>query len=348
MDISEIDSWEDQTAQQLETETEEHAQEQEHQEEPPVNTEGNQEEDTIIDTLLKSKGIQDSSRIKFEDEDGSIKETPWSDLTKEEQLNILQSSNSDPNYDLSDDEIAIINDLRSSRLTPEKYIESIKQLGAKEYSAQDIEEPTYTVDQYDDDSLFIYDQQSRYGLSQEEAQQSLETAKSNPELYAKQIQGIRSDYKEAEDMQTQQSMQIAQQEQEQQFQDFQNNVINEIGQLDSIGSMDMDMTNEDKNNLAAFILDKDQAGVSYLARALDDPKTLVKMAWFALNGDDAFSSLDDYVGQQIKEVSRAQYDKGYRDAKANKAPQRNHVVNRPNNSRSQQTTRKVININDLD
>jgi len=34
--------------------------------------------------------------------------------------------------------------------------------------------------------------------------------------------------------------------------------------------------------------------VNYLQEALQDPQTLVKAAWFILNGDDAFNSIEDY------------------------------------------------------
>ena len=33
--------------------------------------------------------------------------------------------------------------------------------------------------------------------------------------------------------------------------------------------------------------------MNYLQEALQDPQTLVKAAWFILNGDDAFNSIED-------------------------------------------------------
>ena len=46
-------------------------------------------------------------------------------------------------------------------------------------------------------------------------------------------------------------------------------------------------------------------------RALQDPETLVKAAWFILNGDEAFNSISDYFTNQIKLISENQYKKGY-------------------------------------
>jgi len=39
--------------------------------------------------FLKSRGIDDPSKIKFEDENDQLIERDWKDLTKEEKLNIL-------------------------------------------------------------------------------------------------------------------------------------------------------------------------------------------------------------------------------------------------------------------
>jgi hypothetical protein len=47
------------------------------------------------------------------------------------------------------------------------------------------------------------------------------------------------------------------------------------------------LEDEDKQMLAYSILGQDQAGISNLAKAINDPTTLVKMMWFALNGEEA-------------------------------------------------------------
>ena len=72
----------------------------------------------IREKLIK-EGINDSNKIKFEDEQGNIQEKSWNDLTEEEKLNILKTPNvkqTDPseasNYGLDDSETALINYLR--------------------------------------------------------------------------------------------------------------------------------------------------------------------------------------------------------------------------------------------
>ena len=46
-------------------------------------------EDDFLSDFLKTRGIDDISRIKFEDESGNIEEKNWNSLSKEEKFNIL-------------------------------------------------------------------------------------------------------------------------------------------------------------------------------------------------------------------------------------------------------------------
>ena len=70
---------------------------------PPSNEEPG--EDDIITTLLKEKGIKDSSKIKFEGDDGNTEERAWKDLSKEEQLNILRQSTTPPSTEEPDNDL---------------------------------------------------------------------------------------------------------------------------------------------------------------------------------------------------------------------------------------------------
>lgn len=288
--------------------------------------------DEVITDLLKSKSIADPSKIKFEDDNGEIQEVDWKSLDKQSLLNIIntqEEGREDP--ELSDDEIKLLNDIRLSNQTPQEYIEGLR------VPQESNEDSNYTSDSYSDDELFLYDQQARLKLSPDEAQQALENAKANPDLYEKQIDGIRNDYKALEDQIREQN----QQDEENQYQEFTNSIIQNIDNLKSIGTLDIDLTDEDKNNLATFILDKDAQGVNYLSRALNDPQQLTKMAWFALNGDNIFRDLNTYLSEQIKSVSKASYEKGKKEALA----QGTHVTVTP----PKQNQRKLIRtINDLD
>lgn len=310
---------------------------------------GSQKEpqEDAITSFLKSKGIEDPQKIKFENEDGTIEELDWNNLTPEEQLNILNTSNDNgDDNDLDDSEIDFINMLRTNGLTPSEYVAMIKQQGAAEYAKSLEESPKYQIDDLTDDELYVLDLQSRIqDLTPEEAQSALEKAKSDESLFAKQVQGIRAEYKRIEDDNNQRLTAQQQQDRQQQFQEFQNSVLTEIQNFTNLGNLDLGMTVDDMNDVANFILSEDGAGVNYFSKALNDPKQLVRMAWFATKGEEAIESITDYFTKEIQKVSREQYAKGVEDGKSGKSTSKRIVKTqvKPNNNQ-----RQTLSVDDLD
>lgn len=282
-----------------------------------------EQEDDYLVSFLKTRGIDDPNKIMFEDENNQIVERDWNSLTNEEKFNILNTpvESQEPvveyKNDLTNEEADFLNYLRNNKLTPQQYIESL----------QAPQEPSYKIDDLSDDEVYLLDLESRIGeLTDEQAAELLNNAKQNEELYQKQIEGIRKEYKEREDYQSQQDQAAQELEAQEQFAAYQQTVSRAIDNLTSVGNLDVNLEDADKEDLAEFILSQDQNGVNYLAQALQDPETLVKAAWFILNGDDAFNSIEDYFTDQIKKVSEAQYKKGYEDAKKGSAPSRQVVI----------------------
>ena len=268
--------------------------------------------DGFISQLLKSKGIEDSSKIKFEDENGEVSEVDWNTLSDEEKLNII---NSESTYqDLDDSEIELINSIRESGLTPSEYLENLQKQSV-DYYLSNSQTPQYSVDQYSDDELFIYDFISRMGnVTDEEAQEALQAAKSNEALFTKQMQAIRNEYKTLEDESNRQA-QLEQQEQyQQQYNQFTNQIVNEINDFTDFSGYDLNLSDEDKDDLYEFITGTDKAGNNYFAKALSDPKTLVQTAWFALNGKQVIEDITEYFQNEIKSVKKDSYKKGIEDA----------------------------------
>lgn len=340
-------------------ETQQQAQEEEggNQEEPETNEENqevtepeeenqeqNEEEDALT-AFLKTKGISDKSKIKFENEKGETEELSWDSLSKEEQLNILKD-NADPERDLDDAEIDLINKLRESSLTPDEFIASIKQQGAAEYARGLEENQKFLIDDLTDDELFILDLQTRIeDITEDEALAALEKAKTDESLFAKQIQGIRSEYKRIEEENNQRLALQQQNEQQEQYQQFQDSVLSEIENLNKIGDLDIEMSVDEMNDVANFILSTDGAGVNLFSKALNDPKQLVKMAWFSLKGEEIIDNITNYFKNQIQEVSRQQYQKGLEEGKSGKS---SRVVARKQTQSSTKQNQQFTSIDDLD
>lgn len=286
-------------------------------EEPHNGNSGEDIKDDFIVSLLKSRGIDDMSRIKFEDEQGSVEELDWNNLSTEEKLNILNSSISDPETDLDDDEAQLINTIRESGMTPAEYLEFLQSEGVNSYIQNNQnQEFQYQVDQYSDDELFVFDFISRMGnVTDEEAREALERAKANESLFAKQITAIRNEYKAIEEENLRQS-QIEQEEQaREQYTQFADQIAEHIGDLIEFSGYDLNLDDEDRDTLYEFITGFDGAGNNHFAKALSDPKILVQTAWFALNGKQMMDDITSYFQNEIKEVRRESYEKGLADAK---------------------------------
>lgn len=318
--------------------------------ETPVNQEENdlnqQNQDDYISDFLKTRGIDDPSKIMFEDDNNQMVERNWNDLSKEEKLNILnmplettQETDTNEN-DLTEEEINLLNQIRQSNMTPTEYI---NQLSSKET----VQEPQYSIDQLSDDEVYLLDLESRVGeLSDEQAASALNIAKQqDEELYKKQIEGIRREYKEREDLKNQQTQAQIEEEQLEAFNAYRDSVVNAIDNFTSIGNLDLNFEDADKENLAEFMLSQDETGKNYLYEALQDPEILTKAAWFILNGEEAFNSITDYFKNQIKLVSENQYKKGLEDGKkgVNTPSQPTVVITKQKNNHRQYNS-----IEDLD
>lgn len=309
----------------------------------------NSSDDDFISDYLKSKGIDDPSKIIFEDDNNQLIERSWNDLSKEEKFNILntpltqESEDNNNNNELSDEEIELLNQIRTSNLTPSQYIQQLQ-------GQQITQEPQYKIDDLSDDELYLLDLESRVGeLSDDDAAQALSIAKQNEDLYKKQIEGIRKEYKEREDLQAKQEEAEREQEQQDAYNKFQESVVNSISQFNSIGNLDLNFDDSDKEELAQFMLDKDESGNNYLWQALQDPDNLVKAAWFILNGDEAMNNISDYFVKQIKLVSENQYKKGFEEGRSGAQPTKPQIIIRQSKNNNNTNLHKSIkDINDLD
>lgn len=304
------------------------------------------EEKDVVVELLKKQGIEDPTQINFENEDGSIEKRDWKDLTPEEQLNIL-STREEPKQqvsntpDLGEDFLSLAQELKDNNMSVDDFVNYVKNQGAQEFQAS--LQPHYEVDNISDDELYKIDLKNRIpDITPEQLETALEQAKSNEELYSKQVNGIREEYKQFEEEQKAQNEAITAEEQQQKYNEFANSIANSIDSLDNINGIDVELEDEDKYELAQFILGQDAAGVSNLGKALNDPETLVKVAWFALKGADAIDSITDYFKNEIAKVRESSYKKGLEDASGKKEAR--VVITKP----QQTKLKKYISINDLD
>lgn len=278
---------------------------------PPVNEpEPNAGEDPLIMELLAANGIKDSSKIKFEEEDGTVVDRAWKDLSREEQLSILSPETSDVS-DYSEEEIDLIQRIRDAQQSPEEYLEALKNEAAQAVQ----QTPIYEIDGISDDELFVLDAIDKYGeenVSDEQLEELLKNAKSNPDLYAKTIESLRAQYKQREDELNYQKQQESEAQQEQDFQNFSTSVLKEIQSLNKIGGQDIELSVDDMNDIANYILTRDEDGNSEFGKTMNNPKKFVELAFWALKGNDIMSE----ISSQLKTA----YEKGVEAGKKGQSP----------------------------
>lgn len=238
---------------------------------------GNQDnDDDLLVALLKSKGIKDPSAIKYEDEQGNIQEVDFNSLSREEQLNILNSSDLDDNYGLEPEETEFISLLRDNNLSVEDYLDYVRNKAIEDFVAAN-SEPQYEVDQLSDDELYLLDLKYNFGdITEEEAQQYLEHEKANETLWNKKIQVLRDGYKAKEEAKLEEQKLVDEAKDQEAQEAFANSMIEAINGLKTIESFDLE--DEDRERIAEFILGTDATGTNYMYRALKDPESIVKMA----------------------------------------------------------------------
>lgn len=273
-------------------------------------------EDTFILELLKSRGIEDPSKIKFENDNGEIEEIDWNTLDTNDKLNILNSSNTDVEEGLDASEIELINAIRESELTPAEYMQYLQRTSVENYiqNAQN-QGQVYSVSQYGDDELFVMDLISRSEeITEEEALEALERAKSNEALFKKQIGATRKAYEQAEEETLQYARLKQEQEAQDQFNQFAEKIEDSILNFKAFSGGQVSMSNDDMQDLYTFITGVDNAGNNWFGKALQDPDTVVRMAWFELNGEKMLQDITDYYEKEIANVRKESYKKGLAEA----------------------------------
>lgn len=126
---------------------------------------------------------------------------------------------------------------------------------------------------------------------------------------------MRADYKRREDESLQYEELRRQQEAQEQFDKFANSIEASVSNFTELAGGKLDMDQDDMQELYDFITGFDAAGNSYFGKALNDPDTLVRMAWFALNGEETIREIEDYYNKEITKAREEGYKKGLQKAK---------------------------------
>ena len=258
--------------------------------------------DDLTNEVLRLKGISDPSKIKFEDETGAVIERDWNTLSRTEQLNILASESSIEN-ELSEDELQLLNTIRSSGMSINDYMSSLQQ---------PVEEPvkSYKIDQLSDEDVFALDLLEKVGsdnITDEEIEEAIKNAKQNETLFKKTVDGLRKEYIRLQEEEEAQQANEEAAKREAAYNQFANSIYNEIKDLNSFAGQELELSQEDSEELAEFMLRLDNNGVSAFGYALQDPRLFTKAAFWLLN--------EEQIVEELNKQMQYNYKRGYEAAK---------------------------------
>lgn len=272
-------------------------------------TEETEEEDDLdaFSSFLKSRGIRDGKTIIYENEEtGETEEVAFGDLSKDEQLSILESL-TDPG--LSEDEIETINLLRKTNSSFQDIITYYQQQAIDEYKAKNGVQETYTIDNYSDDELYLADQKAKFPeMTEEELKIELDVAKSNEDLFKKKVDLIRKQYKEQEENHIKEQEE-AKKEQQKAYQNMFVDTLNDFNYI-SLDYKDpksdsLILEEKDKNLIYDYVFKQTPEGVTKFVEDLSKPEVIVELAWYRLFGKDTISDISNYWKEELKKNRKA-------------------------------------------
>lgn len=260
-------------------------------------------EDSIISDILTSKGIVNNT-IKIIDENNVESEVNFYDLPKEEQLEILMSSEENVKEEILDEnEIQFINYLRTENVSLDDFLESYKQSILAEVQAA-APAATYDIDNYTDEELFLLDLQTKFELTDEELQIELRKELDNPDLFTKKTAKLRTDYKLLEDQYKETLALEAANKRDEDYNKFSDSMLNIATTIDNFHGIYLE--DDEKNETLAYLLTLDETGVSQFAKDINDPQKLYEAAWYMRYGKEAFEALESAYEAEIAELKKNQ------------------------------------------
>lgn len=234
----------------------------------------------VVAEYLKSYGIEDPSKIQFENEEGGIDEVDFNSLSAEEQLTMLKELG-DPGY--TDYEKNVINWMRSNNTDLQGIVDYYSKKAVDDYIAsQGTPEKTYSIDDYTDDELYMADMKARFpDFTDEEIEAKLDSAKLNEETFKKEVDSLRNYYKAEEDAQAQE----AEAQEQQQYEALRNSVLDAANNFrevlldsDDPNGDALEIEDTDRQQMLSYLLDPGTDGRSEFDKDLSDPAALIELA----------------------------------------------------------------------
>ena len=279
----------------------------------PINVEDSEDDednepkdysDNAVYSFLQSRGVEDPSKIKMEDEDGVIREYDFNSLSVEEQQTILEELT---NPGISEYEASVINFMRQNNASLEDIVDYYANQKIQAFfnaNPDAMPQRAYSIDDYTDDQLYVMDLKVKFpDFTDEELLSKLDAAKENESLFTKEVNTLRNTYKAHEDRERQ----YAEAQQQQAQIDLRNDLANVVSAFNEVAldyqdpeSDSLVIEDADKMDIMSYLLDQGPDGKSQFVKDVENPAALVEMAWFRTKGAEVLSELNRYWKDELK------------------------------------------------
>jgi len=269
----------------------------------------NQPDEDVIVSYLKSRGIEDPTKIKFETDEGEEEEKDWNSLSKEEQLTMLKELSTS---DYTDYEREVVNYLRRNNTDLQGVIDYFSQKAVEDYLAENpdkVHQREYKIDDYTDDELYISDMKLKYPqFTDEELNERLESAKVNEELFKKEVDALRAYYKEQEENEVKEAEAQAAAE----YENLQNSLLTAASRFtevkfdveDAEDPGGFEIEDSDRQRALAYLLAVDKDGQSQFDKDLSDPNALFELAYLRTSARDLLNGTSQYYKKVIADTRK--------------------------------------------
>lgn len=278
-------------------------------------------EDDLITSYLKSHGIVDPRKIKFENDEGSFDEIDFNTLSKEDQLTMLRDLGSS---DYTDYERQVIDYLRQVQMDLPSVIKYYQDQAIQQYlnsNPDKVHQRTYVIDDYTDDELYISDLKIKFPeFSDEELLAKLDAAKTNEELFEKEVNALREYYKKDEETREQTEREQAELAERQQYEQLRNTLLDASNRFteirfDTSDTSDFDgfeIEESDRQKALDYLLALDSNNESQFDKDLSDPNALFALAYLRTSGRDLINQTSQYYKKLLadtrKDLAKAKKD----------------------------------------
>lgn len=260
------------------------------------------ERNKIVEDLLKQRGIQDQSKLLYENDKGEVEEVNFYELPYEDQINIL--SNSDEGNGLSEEDLYYLQQAKENNISLTELIKYYQNQSIEEYNKN--QAPSYAVADYSDEELYVLDMKSKLGddITDEDILRQLEKELEIPEIFKKKVDKLREEYIDIEESERLSLTNSTQAQKDADFKEFGDQIYALVDNVEDIGGVGLEDT--DKNDILKFLVEQDVNGSTEFQKQMNDPENIFLAAWAILKAQDTFDVLKDHYEGMLKTSKKTQ------------------------------------------